>query len=80
MMTPVCPRLLNMITDFVLLRFCARASEYLSAIEVILLLLLLLSLLSMIGHRNLETVSMDQKLHCPAYYHGCNFINMLQTI
>ena len=44
-MTPVCPRLLNMITDFVLLRFWARASEHLSAIEVILLLLLLLAAL-----------------------------------
>ena len=40
MMTPVCPRLLNMITDFVLLRFWARASEDLSAIEDILLFLL----------------------------------------
>ena len=36
MMTPVCPRLLNMITEFVLLRFWARASEDLSAIEVLL--------------------------------------------
>ena len=35
MMTPVCPRLLNMINDFVLLRFWARASEDLTAIEVI---------------------------------------------
>ena len=34
-----------MITDFVLLRLCARASEDLSAIEVISLLLLLLLLL-----------------------------------
>ena len=34
MMIPVCPRLLNMITDFVLFRFLARASEDLSAIEV----------------------------------------------
>ena len=41
MMIPVCPRLLDMITDFVLLHFWARASEDLSAIEVILLLLLL---------------------------------------
>ena len=40
MMTPVCPRLLNMINDFVLLRVWARAPEDLSAIEVILLLLL----------------------------------------
>ena len=40
-MIPVCPRLLNMITDVVLLRFWARASEDLSAIEVIVLLLLL---------------------------------------
>ena len=39
MMTPVCPRLLNMITDLILLRFRARASEDLSAIGVILLLL-----------------------------------------
>ena len=35
MMTPVCPRLLNMINDFVLLRFRARVPEDLSAIEVI---------------------------------------------
>ena len=41
MMTPICPRLLNLINDFVLLRFRARAHEDLSAIEVILLLLLL---------------------------------------
>ena len=42
MMTPICPRLLNMINDFVLLRFRARSPEDLSAIEVIYLLLLLL--------------------------------------
>ena len=42
MMTPICPRLLNLINDFVLLRFRARAPEDLSAIEVILLLSLLL--------------------------------------
>ena len=35
MMTPICPRFLNMINDFVLLRFRARAPEDLSAIEVI---------------------------------------------
>ena len=35
------PRLLNLINDFVLLRFRARAPEDLSAIEVIFLLLLL---------------------------------------
>ena len=39
MMTPVCPRLLNLINDFVLLRFRARGPEDLSAMEVILLLL-----------------------------------------
>ena len=39
-MTTICPRLLNLINDFVLLRFRARAPEDLSAIEVILLLLL----------------------------------------
>ena len=37
MMTP--PRLLNLINDFVLLRFRARAPEDLSAIEVIFLFL-----------------------------------------
>ena len=36
MMPPICPRLLNLINDFVLLRFRARAPEDLSAIEVIL--------------------------------------------
>ena len=35
MMTPICPRLLNLINYFVLLRFWARAPEDLSAIEVI---------------------------------------------
>ena len=40
MMTPICPRLVNLNNDFVLLRFRARAPEDLSAIEVILLLLL----------------------------------------
>ena len=49
MMIPVCPRLLNMITDFVLLRFWARPSEDLSAIEVISLLLLLLCVTIPIG-------------------------------
>ena len=43
MTTPICPRLLNMINDFVLLRFRARTPEDLSAIEVIYLLLLLYS-------------------------------------
>ena len=42
MTTPICPRLLNMINDFVLLRFRDRTPEDLSAIEVIYLLLLLL--------------------------------------
>ena len=42
MMTPICPRLLNLINDFVLLRFRARDPEDLSAIEVIFVLLLLL--------------------------------------
>ena len=42
MMTPICPRLLNLINDFLLLRFRARAPEDLSAIEVILLLFVLL--------------------------------------
>ena len=39
------PRLLNLINDFVLLRFRARVPEDLSAIDVILLLLLLFVLL-----------------------------------
>ena len=42
MMTPIiCPRLLNLINDFVLLRFRARAPEDLSAIEVILIIIIL---------------------------------------
>ena len=45
MMTPICPRFLNLINDFVLLRFRARTPEDFSAIEVIYLLLLLLLLL-----------------------------------
>ena len=40
MMTPKCPRLLNMINDFVLLRFRARAPEDLSAIEIIFIFIL----------------------------------------
>ena len=39
MMTPVCPRLLNLNNDFVLLRFWARAPEDLSAIEVIYIII-----------------------------------------
>ena len=35
MMTPICPRFLNLINDFVLLRFRARTPEDLRAIEVI---------------------------------------------
>ena len=42
MMTPVCPRLLNMINVFVLLRFWDRAPEDLSAIEVIYYIIMLL--------------------------------------
>ena len=40
-MTPIRPRFLNLINDFVLLRFRARTPEDLSTIEVIYLLLLL---------------------------------------
>ena len=46
MMTPICPRLLNMINDFVLLRFRARAPEDLSAIEVIFIIIILLAIRS----------------------------------
>ena len=63
MMTPVCPRLLNMITDFVLLRFWARASEDLSAIEVILLLLL-----SMISYGETPLVTAFYFLERYLYY------------
>ena len=42
MMTPICPRLLNMNTYFVLLRFRARAPDDLGAKKLYLLLLLLL--------------------------------------
>ena len=41
MMTPICPRLLNLINDFVLLRFRARAPEGLSAIEVIVIIIII---------------------------------------
>ena len=44
-------RLLNMITDIVLLCFWARAPKELSAIEIILLLLLLVLLLLLEGAR-----------------------------
>ena len=44
MMTPVCPRLLNLNNDFVLLRFWARAPEDLSAIEVIYIIIISRSL------------------------------------
>ena len=42
MMTHVCPRLLNLNNDFVLLRFWARASEDLSAIEVIYIIIIII--------------------------------------
>ena len=41
MMTPVCPRLLNLNNYFVLLRFWARAPEDLSAIEVIYIIIII---------------------------------------
>ena len=41
MMPPICPRFLNMINDFVLLRFRARTPEDLSAIEVIYIIFIL---------------------------------------
>ena len=44
MMSPICPRFLNLINDVVLLRFRARTPEDLSGIEVIYLVLLLLLL------------------------------------
>ena len=37
MMTPICPRLLSMINDFVLLRFRARATDDLSDIFIIII-------------------------------------------
>ena len=43
MMTPICPRFLNLTNDFVLLRFRARTPEDLSAIEVIHLLVLFIT-------------------------------------
>ena len=42
MMTPVCPRLLNLNNDFLLLRFLARAPEDLSAIEVIYIIIIII--------------------------------------
>ena len=63
-MTPVCPRILNMITDFVLLRFCARASEYLSAIEVILLLLFVLLLLLLYCNTETKPNEIQKKVSC----------------
>ena len=41
-MTPVCPRLLNMINGFVLLSFWARATEDLSAIEVTYIIIIII--------------------------------------
>ena len=49
MMTPVYPRLLNMINDFVLLRFWARAPEDLGAMEVILYYYIIHSQVSLTG-------------------------------
>ena len=46
MMTPVCPRLLNLNNDFVLLRFWARAPEDLSAIEVIYIIIIIIIIMS----------------------------------
>ena len=43
MTTPVCPRLLNLINNFVLLRFRARSPEDLSAIEVIFIIIIIMS-------------------------------------
>ena len=51
MMTPICPRFLNMINDFVLLRFRARTPEELSAIEVIYLFIYYLLFISARSNR-----------------------------
>ena len=57
MMTPICPRFLNMINDSVLLRFRARTPEDLSAIEVIYLLFIII-------------IIHTQIVHCKKYYTG----------
>ena len=52
MMTPVCPRLLNLNNDFVLLRFWARAPEDLSAIEVIYIIIIIIIIYRVMIGRN----------------------------
>ena len=56
MMTPICPRLLNMINDFVLLRFRARALEDLSAIEVIFIII------RRIDHEDITRMLLDKDI------------------
>ena len=75
MMTPVRPRLLNMITDFVLLRFWARAPEDLSAIEVIYVIIIIIieflgssSILILCGYLKIDS-------HC---YHGLTYTQLFK--
>ena len=62
MMTPICPRFLNLINDFLLLRFRARTPEDLSAIEVIYLILLVFSRLVPINYHYLRPMNKIQEL------------------
>ena len=48
MMTSICPRLLNLINEFVLLRFRARAPDDLSAIEVIFFIIIIIRIIIII--------------------------------
>ena len=60
MMTPVCPRLLNLNNDFVLLRFWARAPEDLSAIEVIYVIIIMY----MAAIFKIAAISMSNVIDC----------------
>ena len=62
MMTPVCPRLLNLNNDFVLLRFWARAPEDLSAIEVIYIIIIIIKGDGQFGY---DGFALTETLHNP---------------
>ena len=57
MLTPACPRLMDMINDFVLLRFWARAPRGFKRYRSYIILLLLLLLVYMTGYRILVALS-----------------------
>ena len=68
MMTPICPWLLTMISDFVLVRFRARAPDDLSAIEVIYLYYYIYTTIYLFSKRDGTTEYKDVIAYLNTFY------------